>query len=48
MLKGVTSLEKLLGHPVKMEEVADRVVEHFGAVFRVDVEEVEESIKARS
>ena len=31
--KGVTSLAKLLGHAVDMEMVADRVVEHFGAVF---------------
>ena len=46
--KGVTSLEKLLGHPVKMEEVAERVVEHFGAVFGLEVEAVEESIKAKS
>jgi lipoyl(octanoyl) transferase len=40
--KGVTSLEKLLGHPVKMEEVADRVVEHFGKVFGLEVETFEE------
>jgi lipoyl(octanoyl) transferase len=35
--KGVTSLAKLLGHPVEMEEVAERVVEHFGAVFGLEV-----------
>ena len=46
--KGVTSLEKLLGHPVKMEEVTERVVEHFGAVFGLEVEAVEESLKAKS
>ena len=46
--KGVTSLEKLLGHPVKMEEVAERVVEHFGAVFGLEIEAIEESIKAKS
>ena len=31
--KGVTSLAKLLGQPVDMEEVTERVVEHFGEVF---------------
>jgi len=31
--KGVTSLSKLLGHTVEMEEVMERVVEHFGEVF---------------
>ena len=46
--KGVTSLEKLLGHPVKMEEVTERVVEHFVAVFGLEVEAVEESLKAKS
>ena len=40
--KGVTSLAKLLGHPVEMEEVAERVVEHFGAVFGIEVRAVEE------
>jgi lipoyl(octanoyl) transferase len=40
--KGVTSLAKLLGRPVKMEEVAERVVEHFGAVFGLEVGAVEE------
>jgi lipoyl(octanoyl) transferase len=40
--KGVTSLAKLLGHAVRMEEVTERVVEHFGAVFGLvpDREEV--------
>lgn len=46
--KGVTSLEKLLGHPVKMEEVTARVVEHFGKVFGLEVEAIEKSVKARS
>ena len=31
--RGVTSLEKLLGGPVEMEAVIERVVEHFGEVF---------------
>jgi lipoyl(octanoyl) transferase len=40
--KGVTSMAKLLGHAVRMEEVTERVVEHFGAVFGLvaDREEV--------
>jgi lipoyl(octanoyl) transferase len=44
--KGVTSLANLLGHPLKMEEVTERVVEHFGAVFGLEV--VEELEKLRS
>jgi lipoyl(octanoyl) transferase len=31
--KGVTSMQRLLGHPVPMDEVADRVVEALAAVF---------------
>jgi lipoyl(octanoyl) transferase len=45
--KGVTSLQKLLVHAVKMEEVAERVVEHFGEVFGLEVEAIEESVKAK-
>jgi lipoyl(octanoyl) transferase len=37
--KGVTSLAKLLGRPVEMNEVAVRVIEHFGHVFAVEVVE---------
>jgi lipoyl(octanoyl) transferase len=40
--KGVTSLAKLLGHPVKMEDVVERVVEHFGVGFGMEVRAVEE------
>ena len=36
--KGVTSLAKLLGHPVEMEKVRGRVVDHFGEVFRSDMQ----------
>jgi len=35
--KGVTSLAKLLGQIVEMEEVAERVVKQFGAVFGLEV-----------
>jgi len=35
--KGVTSLEKLLGRAVAMEVVIDRVIEHFGQVFGLEV-----------
>jgi len=45
--KGVTSLATLLGHEVEMEEVAERVVEHFGAVFGLEVWAVEE-LKSRT
>jgi lipoyl(octanoyl) transferase len=40
--KGVTSLAKLLGRPVEMEDVTERVVEHFGTVFGLEVQTVEE------
>jgi len=42
--KGVTSLAKLQGRPVNMDEVTDRVVEHFGTVFEV---EIVESLKSK-
>jgi lipoyl(octanoyl) transferase len=37
--KGVTSLAKLLGRTVEMEEVTGRVVDHFGTVFGLEVVE---------
>ena len=42
--KGVTSLVKLLGKPVEMELVIEHAVEHFGAVFEV---QVVESLKSK-
>jgi lipoyl(octanoyl) transferase len=42
--RGVTSLEKLLGHRVAMEEVAERVVRQFGRVFEL---EMLEEVKSR-
>jgi lipoyl(octanoyl) transferase len=41
--KGVTSLEKLLGHKVPMEEAAERVVEHFRDVFAFEIAQRQES-----
>lgn len=35
--KGVTSLEKLVGHPVPMAEVEEAIVKSFSQVFNVDV-----------
>jgi lipoyl(octanoyl) transferase len=35
--KGVTSLQKLLGRRVEMEEVAEKVVQHFGRVFALEI-----------
>ena len=35
--KGVTSLQKLLGRRVEMEEVAEKVVQHFGRVFELEI-----------
>jgi len=36
--KGVTSLERLLGRSVPMEEVAGAVIKHFGEVFDLEME----------
>jgi lipoyl(octanoyl) transferase len=44
--KGVTSLAKLLGRPLRMETVTAKVLEHFGAVFGLEVRTVEE-LKSR-
>jgi lipoyl(octanoyl) transferase len=35
--KGVTSLQKLLGRQVEMDEVAEKVVRHFGSVFALEI-----------
>ena len=35
--KGVTSLAKLLGRPIPMDVAVDRVVEHFGRVFGLEM-----------
>jgi lipoyl(octanoyl) transferase len=37
--KGVTSLQKLLGRRVEMEEVAEKVVRRFGRVFELEMVE---------
>jgi lipoyl(octanoyl) transferase len=36
--KGVTSLAKLLGHPVEMDAVIGRVVDHFGRAFGLEMQ----------
>jgi lipoyl(octanoyl) transferase len=36
--RGVTSLERLLGRPVALAEVMDRLARHFAAVFELEVE----------
>lgn len=45
--KGVTSLQKLLGRPVEMDEVIERVVRHFGRVFEVEMVEVAEQVEGQ-
>ncbi|MFN5334963.1 MAG: hypothetical protein ACK5BV_07230 [Bacteroidota bacterium] len=37
--KQVTSIEKELGHTVKLDEVKNAVKRHFSAVFKVDIME---------
>lgn len=39
--KGVTSLEKLLGHKVPMEAVVERVIKGFGEVFGLEMAEAQ-------
>jgi lipoyl(octanoyl) transferase len=46
--KGVTSLAKLLGRAVEMDEVTERVVEHFGEVFGMEVRAVDVLTSERS
>ncbi len=41
--KGVTSLQKLLGRRIEMDEVAEKVVLHFGKVFGLEMVEKVES-----
>ena len=45
--KGVTSLEKLLGRWVEMDEVAEEVVRQFGRVFGVEMVEAAEKVESR-
>ncbi len=39
--KGVTSLERLLGRPIPLEDVSARVVERFGEVFELAIPKAE-------
>jgi lipoyl(octanoyl) transferase len=39
--KGVTSLDRLLGRRVTMEEAAGRAIVHFGRVFGMEMQEIE-------
>ncbi len=45
--KGVTSLQKLLGRPVEMDEVIERIARQFGRVFEVEMVEQAESRGSR-
>ena len=45
--KGVTSLAKLLGRPVGMDRVVERVIEHFGTVFELEMQFSELKINSR-
>jgi lipoyl(octanoyl) transferase len=43
--KQVTSLEKLLGRRVEMDAVAERVVEHFGRIFELEMETARSNVE---
>jgi lipoyl(octanoyl) transferase len=45
--KGVTSMARILGEPVNMDEVASRVIAHFGDVFDVEMTITEPDVVAR-
>jgi lipoyl(octanoyl) transferase len=45
--KGVTSLQKLLGRQVDMDEVAERAVRHFVEVFDLEMVEAVESRESK-
>jgi lipoyl(octanoyl) transferase len=45
--KGVTSLQKLMDRRVEMEEVAEKIVRHFGRVFGLEMVRVGEKIESR-
>jgi lipoyl(octanoyl) transferase len=45
--KGVTSLQKLLGVPVAMDGVKEKVILHFGRVFELEMAEEVESRRAK-
>jgi lipoyl(octanoyl) transferase len=45
--KGVTSLQKLLGRRVEMDEVAEKVVLYFGRVFKLEMAERVERRESR-
>jgi lipoyl(octanoyl) transferase len=45
--KGVTSLQKLLGRTVDIEEVAEKTVGHFGRLFGFEMVEEVESRESR-
>ena len=45
--KGVTSLAKLLGRPVEMALVVERVIEHFGTVFELEMQFSELKVESR-
>ncbi len=46
--KGVTSLQKLLGRQVDMDEVAERAVRHFGEVFDLEMVEAVDSRESKA
>ncbi len=43
--KQITSLERLLGRRVEMGAVAERVVEHFGRIFELEMEPVKSKVE---
>lgn len=45
--KGVTSLAKLLGKPVELAPVVERVIEHFVTVFELEMQFSESKVESR-
>jgi lipoyl(octanoyl) transferase len=45
--KGVTSLAKLCGRPVRMEEAVQRTIDHFATVFGFEIELERSTVEGR-
>ncbi|MDI3547645.1 MAG: lipoyl(octanoyl) transferase [Halanaerobiales bacterium] len=43
--KGVTSLEKIVGHPLNMDKVIDQVIKYISRIFGVEVQISKEALK---
>ncbi|HXJ91276.1 MAG TPA: lipoyl(octanoyl) transferase LipB [Terriglobia bacterium] len=45
--RGVTSLQRRLGHPVELEEATSKVIEAFGQVFGLEMQQAEKELSGQ-